>query len=400
MRPIFAREPISSGYAWSAKALTLHRFILRFAFGATQIYAWIFVFEYFRFVGQAFDESFVRTILLYTLSQTITCLFTPYAARFLRHGSRRLLIVGTSLAAVALVVLNATFSGAWFVVAVSGSIVTFAVLMGLYRALYWIPYEVEFEAEGRRAVSLFTHVAVASGPLLGGLIIAGYVQGPSLLLYGGAALLALSTIPLLFARDIHEKYSWGYRETFRKLFDSEYLPIVRESFFDGISGVTLVFFWPLAVYFIVGNSYAVLGLILTASFIITFVMRSTIRRLLIRMRPSDSPLVIATFAASPWLLKLLVATPAGVIFVDSYFYTTRRHTMSVDPFAFEQAADGSKYVDEFTALKEVALALGRITACLLVALVASFASVLSALVFVVLAAALSSVVVALWAQAK
>ncbi len=400
MRPQFIRELSHSESNVSGKALSLHRFLLRFALGATHIFAWVFIFEYFYFIKPDVGEAFLGVVLLYTLSQITLCLATPYTARFLYFGARKALIVGTALAALGFTLLNATFEGAWSGVASSSAIVGFALIMGLYRALYWVPYEVESEVNRRKTMSITRQLLIALAPLVGGLVIAIFADGPAWLMYGGATLMALSTIPLLMVRDIREKYSWGYRETFARLFHSENHEVVRESFFDGLSGAALLFFWPFVIFLLLGRSYDTLGVVLSITFVVAILMRAVIRKWMSRARLDDAPLLNTVLALSPWLFRLTVATPIGIVLVDSYFYTTTKRRLSVDPFVFEQIADGGTYVDEFTALKEVALALGRITTCLLAVLVLSFASVSVALTFVMLVAALASTAAVLWSQAK
>ena len=192
--------------------------------------------------------------------------------------------------------------------------------------------------------------------------------------------------------EVHEGFSWEYRETFAQLWEPENRTIVTQSFFEGLSGATLLFFWPIAVFLITGWSYGMLGIILSFTFVVAILARTFVRKLLRRARLQQSGFYDAVFAVTPWLFRLSVATPIGVILADSYFYTTTPRRMGIDPVAFEQSADGGSYVDEYTALKEMSLALGRIVICVVGAGTALKVSLPVAFVTVISIAAIASVI--------
>src|SRR3989338_3849678 len=104
MRSLSWHEPVGASPIRSARALSLHRFLFRFAFAGANVFAWVFVFQYFYLVEPDIAHGLARTALLYALSQTITCLVTPFAARLLRSGARRALLLGTVAAASSFVV--------------------------------------------------------------------------------------------------------------------------------------------------------------------------------------------------------------------------------------------------------------------------------------------------------
>src|ERR1700690_2528551 len=145
MSAAFARKPIRSEASAprARKALRMHRFLIRFALSGSSVFAWIFVFEYFYLIEPDLAHAFARVSLLYALSQITICLITPYAARVLRNGVVRSLMWATLAGAAAFAVLGATFAGSWLAVPPAWGIVGFALLLAAYRALYWVPYEVE-----------------------------------------------------------------------------------------------------------------------------------------------------------------------------------------------------------------------------------------------------------------
>jgi hypothetical protein len=388
------REPLSALSAHSTSALAAHRFLLRFALAGAGVFAWIFLFQYFYILSGDLSRAFAQAAFLYALTSVVTCLVTPLAARALRTGVRRALLIATLLACAAFVFLGATFEGFWSV-STPSAIAFFAVLLGTYRAMYWTPYEVELHAQPAARRSVFSEMLVALAPGLAGVFIAWSVSASLVLLYLGAGVILLSAIPIFFLRDVHEHFSWNYRETFGELLEPRHRPLLWRSLLEGISGAALIFFWPLAVFLIVGGSYAVLGIALTATFLAAILLRRPVRALIRYAQLHDSRLLTATLAATPWLFRLVIGSPIGVVLVDSYFYTTTPRRFGVDPLVLEQSSDGGSYMDEYTALKEMSLSLGRVLVCMLGAGVALLASVPIAFLAVFLAAAAASVAMAL-----
>ena len=394
-RSISLRAPSLATPSRSVRLLSLHRFLFRFAFAGANIFAWIFIFQYFYLVEPSIGFGLARTALLYALSHTVTCLATPYAARLLVSGSRRVCIAAIVIAAASFVVLGASFAGFWGAAYTSAALTAFSIGLGLYRALYWIPYELEVEATHKGRVGMFGELAIALAPLLAGIVIVTTSLGPLPLLYSGSALMLLSAVPLMYLPDLYERFSWGYRETFGHFVEPANRAVVSHAILEGMAGAGLLHFWPLALFLITGWSYGMLGVILTLTFFISIIGRSFVRRSIRRSGLHTSGLIKVLFAVTPWAFRALVGTPLGAVLVDSYFHTTAPRRFGVDPQAFEQAADAGSYVDEYTALKEMGLAVGRIILCLIGTLAAFAVSLPAAFIIVFFCAALASAAVAL-----
>jgi hypothetical protein len=381
-------------YTESMKSLALHRFLLRFVLAGASVFAWVFLFQYFYLLSQNLSLAFAQVAFLYALSSILTALVTPYAARTLRLGTRRALTLALLFAAAAFVVLGATFEGFWGAPYTGAAIGLFAVFLGIYRALYWVPYEVE-AASGAKSHSLTAEILVALAPLCAGIFIASVPAALVWLFYIGAIIIVLSVIPLLYAPDTHENFSWGYRQTFHELLSREHRRYVTQAILEGFSGAALLLFWPLAIFLLIGWSYPLLGIVLSFTFIVALLLRAPMRALLRRKELKDSRLLTTVLAATPWLFRLAIASPLGVVLVDSYFYTTTPRRMGVDPFTFEQFSDGGSLIDEYTALKEMGLSVGRIAMCFLGGFAAILISVPAAFVVVFCVAAATSVAISL-----
>ncbi|MCR4325930.1 MAG: hypothetical protein NUV59_03990 [Patescibacteria group bacterium] len=391
MRVVSIREPERAGAdpRASARAMRAHRLLLRFALAAANVFAWIFVFQHFAAI-EGDVQAFARVILLYALSQTTTALSTPLFARFLRYGARRLLAIGALLAASAFVVLGAVLGSSSPADFRLGAVL-FAVLLGLYRAAYWIPYETEAGHVGTMGSNTMREILIALMPLFAGLYLAGTQEGSAWLLYSAAALIILSVAPLSRLRDVHERFSWGYRETFAACMAPENRAVIRRAIFEGGAGAALLLLWPIAVFLIVGQSFGMLGMILSLTFIIAIVARRYVRRAFRRMKLHDSMMVNALLVVSPWLMRLAVATPLGIVLVDAYFYTTSPKQVGIDPLTFEQRGDAGHYMDEYTAIKEIGLSFGRIGICIFAASVMLSVSLPIALILTFSVAGLFSV---------
>ncbi|MEY4747089.1 MAG: hypothetical protein RLZZ416_138 [Candidatus Parcubacteria bacterium] len=373
--------------------LLSHRFLFRLALGISHVFAWIFIFQYLYLVEGDLARALARVALLFALSHTTLVLATPLAARMLRHGVRRSIVLGVFLAASGFALLGVSFQGVAHVIYIPLAIVLFAILLGLYRAFYWIPYEIEAHDFAPRKRSSLKEIIIACAPAVGGLLIAAYPASAYAVLYAGAALMLLSLRAASSLPEAAERFPWSYRESFMHLMARENHVVVSRAIREGMIGAALMFFWPIAIFTMTNWSYGVVGVVLTITFLAAIFARALVREAM-----PTSKLINALLIISPWIMRVAVATPLGIVLVDSYFYTASPVRYGLDPFTFEQAADAGLFLDEYTALKEMGLAIGRIT----VAIIGSFAALSFsfpvALVLVFAAAALVAATGSLHAQ--
>lgn len=340
----------------SLSALQVHRTLVRLALSFAQAISWLFVFQYSSIQTGSYGAGFLNALCLYALAQIITMLATPLTARLLRSGARRLLVWGTLCAGAAWVFLAISFQSvnySWFLLG-------FAILLGLYRAAYWLPYSLLQDlSRSGDGLGTWVELLLCLMPALGGYLIATRTFAPETLLAFAALALIVSLIPLSSVGEVYEKYVWKYRETFGELFDPRHRHLVGLSVARGIEGAALLFLWPIVIFQTVGQSYALFGAILA----VTLLIAGPVSRLLrpLRIRGQETPLLLqATLVASPWVLRLVSGFPLMIIASDSYGMLFRGRARDVDLAVREQSADNGTYVDEFSALKEIAMALGRL----------------------------------------
>lgn len=351
----------------SFSGLALHRLLLRSALSGGHIFAWVLIFQYFYIQHVSISAALISVLAAYALSQVITVLATPWSARMLRNGFRKPLVYAALTLAIAFGTLGAAFSG--LIGDIGVGIAATTVLLGLYRALYWIPYEVASERQGAwstRAIEF----GLALLPAIAGVYMTSSGALAIHVLFAAGALSLLSIVPLMSLRDTHEGYQWGYRESFHELFSYARRRVLIQSILSGAEAIVLLLVWPLAIFMLTGWSYAMLGLILSLTLIFTMVTRMLFGAQIAQMPPRLVPAV----AASAWVMRLGVGGFVGAVLVDTYAQAGAHASVrGMDTQTHEHVADNRTFVDEYTALKEMGNALGRITAAFsIIALIAVF----------------------------
>lgn len=371
-------------------ALHAHRLLLRAGLSIANVFAWIFVFEYFYVLSGETARALAATVLLYALAQLVTIVATPVSAAHLQRGIKHSLIWGVVFLGSAFVVLGATLGGYFsanlpteaLAQAGGGSVLGgntfaweiagFAVLFGAYRALYWVPYTLSVaEIKPHLHMRAYFEVLIALMPLFAGLTIASVAFAEGRLLFGAAILIAFSALPVLFLHDTRERFSWPYVYTFRQLWKRKNHGPVLQSLLEGLQGAALFLVWPLAVFLIVEWSYLALGFVFSMTLLFILLLRRVYSWMLGSFRLRDSTTVHVVIAVSGWVARLAAGTPIGIIIADAYSYTTQpERGTRVDPFSFEHASDRGSFIDEYTVLKEIALGIGKIMLCVIIFLLA------------------------------
>jgi hypothetical protein len=204
-------------------------------------------------------------------------------------------------------------------------------------------------------------------PLFAGLTIQGVLFGEGRLLFGAAALAAISIIPVFLIADTRERFSWRYFYTYKQLVRRKNHGLVVQALLEGLQGAALFLVWPLAIFLILGWSYFVLGLVFTITLLTILLTRRVYAWLAHTFGIENSSIVHTVLVMSGWVGRLAAGTPIGIIIADSYSYATQpERGTRADPFTFEHMSDRGAFVDEYTALKEIGLALGRMMLCAMV----------------------------------
>ncbi|TSC85964.1 MAG: hypothetical protein G01um10148_872 [Parcubacteria group bacterium Gr01-1014_8] len=376
-------------------ALATHRFLLRAALAAGTVFAWILIYHALYFSGESKTGALVVTTFLYIISQVLTFILTPLSAQNLGHGTQRSILYATLAISVAYLWLAASSAGVFGpdVENLWWGIVGFAILTGVYRAFYWIPYRASSAPSTVPGTTFLLEVFLALLPLSASIVITGYPGGAWVMLVGVATLAFLASIPLTAVSEAYEPYAWTYGQTLQQLFSPINRGLFAASIRDGIQGAGLLFLWPLTIFLLLDWSYELLGLVMTVTLLLTVFGRKIVRTLLRVLDVHRSAPVTAAFAASSWILRLAVISPTTIVIADVLYHTcVPTKKFGIDHIAHEQAADGSHFVDERTALKEMGFATGRALLALIVMVFAFYASPLIALGGALFVSALASIV--------
>lgn len=389
-------------------AFFAHRVLLRAGLSIANVFAWIFLFEYFSLLSGSAVRAFAGSALLYALAQLIALVATPVSAAHLTRGVKHSLIWGSVFAAAAFVFLGGTLVGYFgprevspeSANGVAWGFIAFAVLLGSYRALYWVPYaRVQGEIKSHLHMRAYLEVLVALMPLFAGVTIVFVPFAPPKLLFGSAALIALSILPALFLGDTRERFSWSYAYTLRQLLRRKNHGLVLQSLLDGLQGAALFLVWPLTILLIVERSFFFLGLIFSLTLLFILLLRKSYRYLQEVIGLRDSTIVHVVLVISGWVARLAAGTPVGIIIADVYSHTMQPERRSmIDPFSYEHASDRGAFIDEYTVLKEIALALGKIMLCVVIFLLTFIFSLPLVLTVALLVAGLASAVSVILAQ--
>ncbi|MFZ2556046.1 MAG: hypothetical protein WAZ27_05195 [Minisyncoccia bacterium] len=372
-----------------------HRFLFRVALGAGTVFAWVLLFQALFFVSGSRETSVTLVALLYALSQGIAFILTPLTGAALRRGVRRALVCGTLTAGFAFACMSLIYAPGFVSNGFAFDMIAgFVILMGLHRALYWIPYATEQNMLATHphsgSLGFFGETILSLMPLLGGIIIE--TQGGPGILFALVSLFILASLfPISRIPESYEGFEWGYGETLMQLFAPGNRSFLTLSLLDGVQGVTLLLIWPLAAFIILGQSFLALGVVLSATFLISSLGRTLVRRILRALKADRSTSILAIIAFSSWMFRLAAASPIQVILADVYYHAgVPARRFSIDTPIFEQSADGGHYIDEYTALKEMGMALGRIAASIILAVVCMRFGGVSAFVFAILCAGLAA----------
>lgn len=366
-----------------ASALRTHRALMRGAQG-TSIFAWLLIFQVF-LLSYGFEHALFSVLILYASAQVLAFFLTPLTAPALRFGVRRALAFGTLCMILVAVVIALMF--------IPGNPLTFFTLLslfiifsGLQRALYWVPYQSVTPTLERVPVPELALMAV---PLVSGALLA--MPRAGFLVFIGAAMCALGAlVSLIRVPERVEAFEWSVTETVQALFARKHRAILASGILDGIQGTALLLVWPLVIFVIVRADWFLFGLLFSLSLLLTYALRGHMQRVLKRLRAERSEALLALLVLASWLARLAAPAPAAILGANVFAHTTiSPKRFGIDEGAGEQVADGGHFIDEYTALKEMALHIGRILACLACILILPLSG-LVALTLVLVLAALAS----------
>lgn len=328
-------------------AVTLHRFLIRAAFTGV-LFAWIGVFASIAWFSLDVEKGFVGVLYLYAIAHIIIFLLTPLIGERLRSGVRRLLTLGTLLHAlalsfvgVALLRIQSDIDAFWF-----GMV--FAIVWGLYRAIYAFPYSVHVHSVRTAHAEIFLACIPLCAAILFSLTSFTFVS----VVFALCALASL--IPLSHLSEHVERYEWTVVETWSQMLVPYNRTFVAHAIAQGIERSVLFFIWPLIILLFSG-SMLVFGILMTVTMLATYYSRAYLRRFFEWLGIHKSPAVAYISLLTIWSMRALSVSPVAVL-ITTTTGVLLPHT--------HHHHDAEVFVDEYSALREISSALGAILACI------------------------------------
>lgn len=335
------------------------------------------------FFYEQFNESFAAVMILFIALYAFSVLLSPLSAMLIGSlGIKRMLI--TAMCFLPLANLSLAF---WDYNA-DYSLIAFFVFITLYRLLYWVPYHIDYAkftnkgSRGRQMSLLLniSEVVFSITPIIAGIIIASY--GFQNVFVIASIFMFLGIIPLFFLDKTEEQYSFGYFESFRKVFAKENRSMTFAYFGDGIQTAVKIIIWPIFIYGLLDAEYVAIGIVTSLTVLLLIFVRFIMGNLEDTFDKNTLLKFGSFFATTGWFLKIFIETGFQIFVVDTYHKVGRLvNRLSFDVMAYDQAADNGHYIDEYTVLKEISVNAGRVVMLLVAIPIVSYFGITTTFLF-------------------
>lgn len=251
----------------------------------------------------------------------------------------------------------------------------------LARATYWVPYNINFSLfvskhhRGRQLSFLNIIISILGIiiPIVAAFIIAKF--GFPVLYILAIAIFAISSFPIIFIPSKKETFSFGYFETFKKLFSKRHFHTNLAYFADGFQDYIGAVMWPIFIFLLLKGNYIDVGLISAGIVLVICILRYLIGEATDKFNKKKLIRYGSILYSIGFILKTIIDTGLHVFFVGIYHdFTSILFRTPFDVLTFEIAADEGHYIDEFTVLREMALNLGRVVVLFLGIVLLNFVS--------------------------
>lgn len=314
------------------------------------------------FLYEQFNNSVTLVIVFYILNHSFFFFLVPlFTKKIQKWGTQTMMLV-----ALPFLTLTFLFLFLWEQLSV-WFVIPYLVVLLIYRLFYWMSYYIDFTLftkTGSRGTQMallrnIGTIALAFVPLLTGYILS--LNGYGTLFIIGLIITLVAMIPLMKIENIYEEYSFGYLDTYKKLFS---LKTYRNLFIghaaNGAQEMVTSVIWPIFIYIIV-TDYQKIGLITSGVLILTIFLRFFIGKIADRFSDRKVLPITSALAATGWFFKALVESKTGIFLSDSYHSLGKAaNSMSFYHSFYDQASDSHEMIDEFVVLSSLAKHIGKI----------------------------------------
>ncbi len=325
------------------------------------------MFDAFSALGSV-SGAIGMTAVVYGCVALLTFFLTPFVGNLMQGGVRSVMTAGSLSYAFALSILGLLFvQGEPSLPAILLGLFGFALFMALYRVLYFVPYSLAEHAH--RARSAVFELLIALLPAGAGFMIISYPHGYFVLFTMSVILALMSLVPLASIDNVYERFSWRYGTVMQSFVAHSHRRLVSGTILDGFHGAGLLFLWPIAAFLLLAWSYPRTGMVLTITLLVLIAFREWMHRA--RLRHDRA---LRFVALSSWVVRFSAFSPVTIILADVMYHATApRRAHGADLMIGEHQADEGLYVDEYTALKEMGIALGKFLFALTTIVLTTFA---------------------------
>jgi hypothetical protein len=171
----------------------------------------------------------------------------------------------------------------------------------------------------------------------------------------------LAIIPVFFIEEVYERFSWGYFETFKKLFSYKHRKLLLSYGADGAQMAVATVFWPIFIFTLFDEKYAAVGFITSLSMVFILMLNAWLGHMVEHWGHEKVLKVGTTLEVTGWFMKAFVVTPFHVFVTDTYHKLGDSVIRFSKDFAsYRHMADNGHYIDEYTTLAEMSFRLGKI----------------------------------------
>ena len=236
-----------------------------------------------------------------------------------------------------------------------------AIVEGIGLSLFWIAFHIDFakcsdkKNRGKEVSIWFVSSLILSiiGPIVGGILL--NVYGFSWLFIITGFLLFASVIPLFFSNENRVKYKFKLKNVFLKKHTREMINLWSY----GIEGIGITIFWPLFVFLIL-KEYFALGIVSSIMGVISALFIPIVGGLNDKFGNKSLIRLGGVFSSFSWIIVSFVKTFWQIVFITGF---SRLAFIMIDlpfsSFIYDKANRVKDKMVEYLVFREMMLFIGR-----------------------------------------
>ena len=301
-------------------------------------------------------------LCFYLISHILYGLVIPIGAQFLNKiGLRRSLHIS--------IFFFVSYYVCLFLI--DNNIILFSILALIFltfgRMLFWLPYHTDLAKftnlrDRGKSVSMLwatqTFISVIM-PIISGFLIVRFDYNIVFIL--SIIIYSCSIIPFLSLPRTKEKYSWKYLQTIKNFLAKKNRGLILSNMANGAENAVSIIIWPIFIWQILNGNFLAVGVLSSIIVLVSVILQLTVGKYTDKFNKRKLIHWGSTLYASGWMLKIFVLSSFHIFIAGAYHgFTQILKDTPFDALNYELLADQGHYVDEYTALKEMAVQFGKV----------------------------------------